>query len=362
MVTIIRYGAAVIGLFVVATGIAAEKSTAVVSKNAIDALLTRLDNISHDLNMTTAKKAVVAGDAIEKFNQQYKGKPLTVRLKIQDVVPSAQGHYLTANRPDLDGVQFYTGKFQSNLSNTEVMSVSKDSVLVVTGMVSATNQPQPHIRSEILKPGSSIAFPLHASPPSQICLDNISYQLEVAPKTNSDALSTTALPASGSPLLTPGKTTGGNTLAEKLKNEQLRSVDDVTLFFLKGILQTQHQYGSMNTGATGKSGTGQTSGSNTRPASGFDSGSGSGSAKVKHNRIYTAAELIQKFGSPSTRTSSATSEQWGYKCKDGVVHVHFTQVGVGYARSSSTSKSETLRLEVKSVDSSSSLSGGNSRF
>ena len=85
-----------------------------------------------------------------------------------------------------------------------------------------------------------------------------------------------------------------------------------------------------------------------------------GTAKVKHNRIYTAAEIIQKFGSPSSRTSTATLEQWAFKCKDGVVHVHFTQVG--YARSSSTSKSETLRLEVKSVDSSSSPSVGASRL
>ena len=107
-------------------------------KNAIDALLTRLDDISRDRDMTTAKKAVVAAEAMEKFNQQYKGKPLTVRLKVQDVVPYDQGHYLTANRPDLDGVQFYTGKFQSKLSSAEVLSVTKDSVLAVTGMVSAS--------------------------------------------------------------------------------------------------------------------------------------------------------------------------------------------------------------------------------
>ena len=167
-------------------------------------------------------------------------------------------------------------------------------------------------------------------------------------------------------MLAPGKstgTTGGSTLADKLKNEQLRSVDDIKLFFLKGILQPSHQR-VRRTGTTGKVGTGQTTGSYHAPGSGYDSGSssGSGSAKVKHNRIYTAAELIQKFGNPSSRTSSATSEQWVYKCKDGVVHVHFTEVGVAYARSSSTSKSETLRLEVKSVDSSSTPSAGGSRF
>jgi len=329
--------------------------------------LTRLNGISRDADMTTAQKTVVAADVIEKFNQQYKGRPLTVRLKIQDVVPSAQGHYLTANRPDLDGVQFYMGKFQTKLSDTEVMSVTKESVLVVTGLVSASTQPQSRIRSEILKPGSSIAFPLHASPPSLICLENISYQLDIAPKTRPEAFSAAASPASGSSFVASGKstgTTGSSTLADTLKSEQLRSVDDVKLFFLKGILQSSHQNGSTSTGTTGKAGTGQTTGSYSRPGSGYDSGSssGSGSAKVKHNRIYTAAELIQKFGKPSSRTSSATSEQWAYKCKDGVVHVHFTEVGVAYARSSSPSKSDTLRLEVKSVDSSSTPSAGGSRF
>ena len=354
MATIVRFAAAVIGLFVVVVCIAAEKNAAVVPKNAIDALLTRLDNISHDPDMTTAKKAIVSAEAMEKFNQQYKGKPLSVRLKVQDVVPYAQGHYLKADRPDLDGVQFYTSKFQTSLSNAEVMSVTKDSVLVLTGAVSATNQPQPYGRSDILKPGGSVAFPLRANPACRICLDNVSYQLEAAPKTRPDSLPAAASPASDSLLLAPGKTSGGNALADKARNEQLRSVDDVKSFFLKGIVQAQHQYGSASTGTAGKTGTGQGSGLNIRPGSGYGSGSSSGygSAKVKHNRIYTAAEIIQKFGNPSSRTSATTLEHWVYKCKDGVVHVHFTEVG--YAGSSSASKPEKLRLEVKSVDSSSS--------
>ena len=357
MATIVRCGAAVIGLFFAVAGVAAEQNAAGVPKNAIDALLSRLDNISHDPGMTTAKKAIVAADVIEKFNQQYKGKSLTVRLKVQDVVASGQGHCVTANRPNLDGVQFYTGKFQASLSDAEVMAVTKDSALVVTGMVSASNQPQTRIRSEILKPGGSIAFPLHSSPASQLCLDGISYQLEVAPKTRTDSLPASASPASDS----PGKTTGGGTLADRLKNEQTRSVDDVKLFFLKGILQAQHPNGNTNTGATGRYGTAPSSASNTRPGYGAASSS-TDSSKVKHNHIYTAAELIQKFGSPSSRTSATTLEHWTFKCKDGVVHVHFTQVGVGYTRTSSTSKSETVRLEVKSVDSSSSPSVGASRL
>ncbi|MGO9114671.1 MAG: hypothetical protein ACLP9L_36100 [Thermoguttaceae bacterium] len=362
MATIVRCGTAAIGLFVVAAGIAAEKNPAVLPKSAIDGLITLLDNISRDPDMTTAKKAIVAADAIEKFNQQYKGKTLSVRLKVQDLVPYSQGNYLTANRPDLDGVQFSTGKFQTNLSNAEVMSVTKERVMVVTGMVSATNQPRPHIRSDILKPGSSIAFPLRSNPACQICLENVSYQLEVAPKAKPDALPAAASRANDSPLFASGKTTGGNTLADKLKNEQLRTVDDVKSFFLKGIVQNQHPYGSKNTDATGRAGTSQSSGWNARPASGYGTGSNSGdvSAKVKHNRVYTTAEIMQKFGNPSSRSSTTTLEHWVYKCKDGVVHVHFAQVG--YAGSSSTSKSETLRLEVKSVDSSSSPSAGTGRF
>jgi len=369
MGSIVRCGAAAIGLFVVSAGSAAE-NTAAVPKTAIDAFLTRLNGISHDPDMTTAKKAIVAADAIEKFNQQYRGRPLTVRLKIQDVVPSAQGHYLTANRPDLEGVQFYLGKFQSNLSSADVMSVTKNSELVVTGLVSATSQPPSRIRSEILKPGSSLAFPLHTTPLSQICLDNISYQVDVVPK----AASTTVSPGRDSSLFAPGKstgssgtgsstsgagTTGSSALADKLKNEQSRSMDDVKLFFLKGIFQPQHQNGSANTGATSKTGTGS-SGSYPRTGSGHDTNSSSGSSlKTKHNRVYTAADLIQRFGKPASRTSTATAEKWSYKCKDGVVNIHFTQVGVAYARSSSASKSDSLRLEVNSVDSSSSTSAGN---
>jgi hypothetical protein len=168
--------------------------------------------------------------------------------------------------------------------------------------------------------------------------------------------------SSESSLLTPGRTTAANARADKLKNEELRSVDDIKSFFLKGIVQAQRQHGGKNTATTGQAGTGQTSGWNTRPSSGSGSASDSGNApaKVKRNRVYTAAEIIQKFGNPSSRTSATTLEHWVYKCKDGVVHVHFAEVG--YAGSSSASASKKLRLEIKSVDSSSSASTGNSRF
>ena len=177
-----------------------------------------------------------------------------------------------------------------------------------------------------------------------------------------DAPNGPASATSPSSLFASGKTADGTTLADKLKSEELRSMDDVKSFFLRGIVQPKHPSASQNMGTAGKAGMGQTYGSNTRSGSGYGSPSGSDvqPVKVRHNRIYTTAEIIQKFGNPSSRSSATTSEQWVYRCKDGVVHVHFTQVG--YAGSSATSRSETLRLEVKSVDSSSAPSAGGSRF
>ena len=142
-------------------------------------------------------------------------------------------------------------------------------------------------------------------------------------------------------------------------------------------MKTKPQTGSKSTGAAGNAGPTPNYGVNAlrlrlphgaSPSygSGSNAGSSSGStsssaaAKVKHNRIYTAADIIQKFGNPSSRSSTMTAEHWVYKCKDGVVHVHFTQVG--YIGGSSASTSEKLRLEVKSVDSTSSPATGNSRF
>jgi hypothetical protein len=362
MTTIVRWGTVASALFVAAAAVAAER-TAAVPRDAVEGLLTRLDTISHDADMMTAKKAIVAAEAVEKFNQQYKGKPLTIRLKIQDVVPNAQGHCLTANRPDYDGIPSFTGKFQASLSNTEVMSITKESVLAVTGMVSAAHQSLGRSRSEILKQGSSVVFPLHSNPPSQICLDAISYQLEVTPKSRSSALPANASRTGESPSPVSERPSGDVTFAEKLKNEHLRSVDDIKAFFLKGI-HTSHQDSSKTpaTTATGHVVTTPSSRTNTRPAPayGTPATSSDSTTKVKHNHIYTTVEIIQKFGSPSVRTSATTLEHWTFKCKDGVVHVHFTQAG--YINSSSPTKSDTLKLEIKSVDSSSSPSTGSSRF
>jgi hypothetical protein len=250
------------------------------------------------------------------------------------------------------------------------MAVTKDSVLAVTGLVNVTTQPQSYIRLDILKPGSRLAFPLRANSACRICLDNVTYQLEAAAKDKPDA-APAGTAADGDATLFPSAKTGSlSALAEKTRNEQSRSVDDVKSFFLKGIAQAQHPYGSSGSSTAGKTASGPSSGLNIHPGSGYGSGTGSGygagagsgsaAAKAKHNHIYTAAEIIQKFGTPTSRTSTTTQEQWVYKCKDGVVHVHFNEVV--YPGSSSASKPEKLRLEIKSVDSTSSTSVGGSRF
>ncbi len=342
MPTFVRCCVLITGLLVVTGVVAAEKGADAAMKTAVDALLTRLDEISHDSEMTTAKKSVVASEAMEKFNQKYKGLPLTIHLKIQDVVPSTQGDgdTVTANNPDLAGVQINTTKFQAKLTNTEVMSVTKESLLVVTGAVSGARQVQPHFRSDVLKPGGSLALPSRANAAWRICLDNISYHVDAAP-------------VSGTAVRGAAATGGGSSPTERAKNERLRTVDDIKLFFLKGIFRGKSQSGTSGIGANGA---GPASGPYSRPNSTYSSSNPS-TAKTRHNRIYTAAEIIQKFGNPTSRTSSATSEQWSFKCKDGVVHVRFTEVGVAYARDSSAAKSETVKLEIKSVDSTSTPSG-----
>ncbi len=332
-------------------------------REAVEGLLTRLDTISHDADMMTAKKAIVAAEAVEKFNQQYKGKPLTIRLKIQDVVPNAQGHCLTANRPDYDGIPSFTGKFQASLSNTEVMSITKESVLAVTGMVSAAHQSLGRSRSEILKQGSSVVFPLHSNPPSQICLDAISYQLEVTPKSRSsvagECLADRRVPIAGlrkakrrcdlrrkaqertsRAVLTTSRRSSSRASIPRIKTAARRRPP------LRPVTSSRPQAPERTLVLL-------------RPTARRRRSSDS-TTKVKHNHIYTTVEIIQKFGSPSVRTSATTLEHWTFKCKDGVVHVHFTQAG--YINSSSPTKSDTLKLEIKSVDSSSSPSTGSSRF
>lgn len=340
---LIRCGAIVACLFYVAAGVASSKDiTASMPRESLDSLLTRLDGISRDHEMTTAKKAIVASEEIDKFNQQHKGQSLTVRLKIQDVVPYGQGHYVTANSPDLSMVQFPTTKFLVHLSKTEVMAITKDSVLVVTGVVRATNQPPVRPRSNILEPLGSVAFPLRANSGQWICLDSSSYRVEtvataiekIKPAEPLSAEDLAMLEPPGLPSKSSGKTASKVTLVDKTKTDQTRGVEQIRAFFLKGIVEDPHSYGSRKTGPMTKTPSG--------------SGSSYGSAHGRHNRIYTREELIHKLGNPSSSTSVLAEETWTYKCMDGVVRVRFKQLGRGSGASSAVS--EKTKLEIKSVD------------
>jgi hypothetical protein len=74
--------------------------------------------------------------------------------------------------------------------------------------------------------------------------------------------------------------------------------------------------------------------------------------KNKPNRIYTARELIAKFGEPKKRqTLGAQTRGWGegelwtWECADGTVVAHF--IVRGYA--SDKRNSQTMRLQIASV-------------
>ena len=357
MSTLVRWSAVVAGLFYVAAGGASSKDIAApVAKDAVEALLSRLDGIAHDSEMTTAKKAVVASEEIGTFNQQHKGQSLTVRLKIQDVVPYGEGYYVTANTPDLTLVQFPTGKFHVNLSKTEVLSVNKECVLAITGIASAAVQPPVRARSSILEPGSIVAFPLRASTSCWICLENVSYRVETV-TTVPETLKPGVLSAEDLSILEPAglpkRTASKVALLDKTKTDQTRNVDDIKSFFLKGIASDQHSYGSKKTVPMAKTGSGSVSGPAAGAAVTAGTGSRSGAARGRHNRIYSKEELIHKFGNPSSTTSVMSEETWTYKCRDGVVRVHFRQLG--YGGNSSSTAPEKVKLEIKSVDSSSTL-------
>jgi hypothetical protein len=349
--------ASVLGLLLMAAGNGWADDQAESPKIAADALLSRLDKIAHDAAMTSAKRAMLAAGEVQKFNQQYKGKPLSLRLKIQDVVPYAKGSYVSAGNPDLAFVQFRTAMFQINLPIAEAAAIGRDSVLLVSGTVSAATEPRPRGTSSVLEPGAAISFPSRANASYRIWLDNASWQVEHAKAAQSagsegnsaDDKTAPADAATADDSLvmptTPGHKHAG---ADKLKSEETRSMDDLKAFFLKGITASQ-LYGSKTTNNLGTMGS----------AAGSAAGSayGAGSGRVKHNHVYVADELIHKFGEPATRSSAGTTETWLFKCKDGAVRVRFAQIF--NVAGASASK---LRLEVISVDSASGTGTGPIRF
>jgi hypothetical protein len=352
--------ASLLGLLLVTAGSAPGDDRPATPKDAVDALLTRLDQIGHDAEMTSAKKALLSAGEVQKFNQQYKGKLLSVRLKIQDVVPYVKGSYVSANGPDLALVQFRTTMFQINLPIAETAAISKDSVLVVSGALSGATEPRRGAISSVLAPGTAVSFPSRANPNYRIWLDNASWQVEngkaaqekgIESKGAEDTTATADAPAEGDGLEMPATPHGKHPRADRASNAQTRSVDDLKTFFLKGIVPGQNLSGNKTGNTYGTTGPGL----GPRPGwgTGQVSGTGTGSGRVKHNRVYVAEELIHKFGEPAARTTKDTTETWTFKCKDGVVRVRFTQIF--NVAGASASK---LRLEIASVDSESGLGAG----
>jgi hypothetical protein len=355
-----------LGLLLVAAGSAPGDDRAATPKGAVDALLTRLDQIGHDAGMTSAKRALLSAGEVQKFNQQYKGKPLSVRLKIQDVVPYAKGSYVSAGNPDLALVQFRTAMFQINLPIAEAAAIGKDSVLVVSGTLSGATEPRRGAISSVLEPGAAVSFPSRANFNYRIWLDNASWQVahakaaeekstggkSTADKTAEDTTATTDAPAEEEGLDMPATTRRKHSPADRSQSAETRSVDDLKSFFLKGMASSQHPYGSKTADTAVRTGPGL--------GSGQASASGAGSGRVKHNHVYVAEELIHKFGEPATRASKDTTETWTFKCKDGVVRVRFTEIG--YAGGAGVSGSKKLRLEITSVDAESGPGAGTGRF
>jgi hypothetical protein len=108
------------------------------------------------------------------------------------------------------------------------------------------------------------------------------------------------------------------------KNLEVRSVDDVKAFFMRGIPKRSRA----NKGASHKSTT----------------------ELPKHNRIYTVKELVAQFGDPEDRHrrrgTGETGEARTYRCKDGACLVQFSTRG--YAGSTDQA-AENLGLEIDGV-------------
>jgi hypothetical protein len=346
----------------IAAGSAPGEERAATPKSAVEALLSRLDAISHDAEMTSAKRAVASAGEMEKFNQQYKGKQLSVRLAIQDVVPYAKGSYVSAGNPDLAMVQFRAAMFQIHLPIAEAANIGRDSVLVVTGTLSGTTQPRRGALASVLEAGTTISFPSRANSNYRICLDNASWQVEhakAAAEKSSESKTESASSTAEDDSLDMPTPRGKHSRKERTDSPETRTVDDLKAFFLKGIAPSQFSQGAKTANTPGRMGT--AAGIATGPGSAVGSKTGSGSGKVKHNHIYTADDLLHRFGEPASRTTNKDlTETWTFKCKDGTVHVRFNVAG--YAGGASESGSKKLRLEVTSVDAQSGTGPGPPRF
>ena len=73
-------------------------------------------------------------------------------------------------------------------------------------------------------------------------------------------------------------------------------------------------------------------------------GTGKHASKPKKNRIYTAGELISRFGKPDERETSATNETWIFVCSDGKVRISF--LNKGYGGATGPGVENNLRLQI----------------
>ncbi len=247
-----------LGLLLAAATSAPGDDRTATPKGAVDALLTRLDTIGHDANTTSAKRAMLAAGEVEKFNQRYKGKQLSVRLKIQDVVPYAKGSYVSAGNPDLALVQFRTTMFQINLPIAEAAAIGKDSVLVVSGTLSGATEPRRGAISSVLEPGAAVSFPSRANFNYRIWLDNASWQVEhskaaeekstggksTADKTAEDTTATADAPAEGDGLDMPNTTRRKHSPADRAQSAETRSVDELKSFSSRESFQGKISMGA----------------------------------------------------------------------------------------------------------------------
>ena len=197
----------------------------------------------------------------------------------------------------------------------------------------------------------------------KICLDNVSW-LVTSGKTAEDAAAPTpsaGAPLAGEPLPVEPLPDDPSALARKkiatadrLKDELARGVDDIKAFFYKGIAASAHSHANKqpSPGVTASPGPAWNSASGPTPRSALAWSQCHPRQAEAQSRLHGGRADPEVRRTRRARTSTMTTEEWTFKCRDGVVHVQFKQVG--YSGSSSSSASEKLRLEVTSIDSSSS--------
>ena len=106
MTALLRCGVALAVLFLASPGGTDDKPAAgPLAKSAMEGLLTRLDKINRDPAMTSAKKALVSANEIDKFHQQYPGACSRSGSRSRTSLPRPRDTILRRADPDLALVQ-----------------------------------------------------------------------------------------------------------------------------------------------------------------------------------------------------------------------------------------------------------------